>query len=163
MAAALLFRCIVLHGSNLTDHPHPFLHFLHYLCRKQFEPLAAVGPVEISNKEMQSWDIPKRTYRIPLPYFTILRLRRSDRKDFSGPKLIQTSRWAETCLLRNSRSAIASQGHPIDLVPKWQPPRPTGLTGAKICAGSSFILIYFGHLGMAHFNVCNDRVCLAHF
>eukprot|EP00434_Breviolum_minutum_P009602 symbB.v1.2.008454.t1/scaffold429.1/size206233/10 len=27
------------------------------------------------------------------------------------------------------RSAIASQGHPIDLVPKWQPPRPTGLTG----------------------------------
>lgn len=29
------------------------------------------------------------------------------------------------------RSAIASQGHPIDLVPKWQPPRPTGLTGAE--------------------------------
>ena len=30
------------------------------------------------------------------------------------------------------RSAIASQGHPIDLVPKWQPPRPTGLTGAEL-------------------------------
>lgn len=41
-------------------------------------------------------------------------------------RLIQTSYFEHG----PPRSAIASQGHPIDLVPKWQPPRPTGLTGA---------------------------------
>ena len=44
------------------------------------------------------------------------------------PLLIQTSCFEH----EPPRSAIASQGHPIDLVPKWQPPRPTGLTGAEL-------------------------------
>lgn len=39
----------------------------------------------------------------------------------------------------------------------------TSTNRAHRCEDLCRVKLYYGHLGMAHFNVCNDRVCLAHF
>ena len=39
----------------------------------------------------------------------------------------------------------------------------TSANRAHRCEDLRRVKRYYGHLGMAHFNVCNDRVCLAHF